>query len=46
MALATFWAPSVQKWSLYEGKKFRESEMKGEKNWRLISKKASWFVVF
>jgi len=38
MALATFWAPSAQIWSLYEkGRKFWESGTKGE------NKMASWF---
>jgi len=35
IALASLWAPSVQKWSIYEkGEKFGESGKKGRKKWR------------
>jgi len=44
MTLTILWASSVRKWSLYEkGKKFCESEKKGEKKWRPGSKRASFF---
>jgi len=37
IALATLWAPSLQKWSLYEnGKKVLRIGEEGEKKWRQV----------